>query len=65
MYAFDFTMIDLSPEIFEWARFRKHKGGIKIHALYDIEAQAFAFFYITTASTNDIKAMPEIQDQRL
>lgn len=59
-YAFDSTTIDLCLEIFGWAKFRKHKGGIKVHTLYDIEAQAPAFFHITTASTNDIKAMPEI-----
>ena len=59
-YAFDSTTIDLCLEIFGWAKLRKHKGGIKVHTLYDIEAQAPAFFHITTASTNDIKAMPEI-----
>ena len=60
VYAFDSTTIDLCLEVFEWAKFRKHKGGIKVHTLYDIEAQVPAFFHITTASTNDIKAMPEI-----
>ena len=60
VYAFDSTTIDLCLEVFEWAKFRKHKGDIKIHTLYDIEAQVPAFFHITTASTNDIKAMPEI-----
>ena len=60
VYAFYSTTIDLCLEVFEWAKFRKHKGGIKIHTLYDIEAQVPAFFHITTASTNDIKAMPEI-----
>ena len=60
VYAFDSTTIDLCLEVFEWAKFRKHKGGIKIHTLYDIEAQIPVFFHITTASTNDIKAMPEI-----
>ena len=60
VYAFDSTTIDLCLEVFEWAKFRKHKGGIKIHTLYDVEAQVPAFFHITTASTNDIKAMPEI-----
>ena len=60
VYAFDSTTIDLCLEVFEWAKFRKHKGGIKIHTLYDIEAQVPAFFHITTASTNDIKAMSEI-----
>ena len=60
VYAFDSTTIDLCLEVFEWAKFRKHKGGIKIHTLYDIEAQVPAFFHITTASINNIKALPEI-----
>ena len=60
VYAFDSTTIDLCLEVFEWAKFRKHKGGIKVHTLYDIEAQVPAFFHITTASMHDIMAMPEI-----
>ena len=60
VYAFDSTTIDLCLEVFEWAKFRKHKGGIKVHTLYDVEAQVPAFFHITTASTHDIMAMPEI-----
>ena len=53
VYAFDSTTIDLFLEVFEWAKFRKYKGGIKVHTLYDIEEQAPAFFHITTASTHD------------
>jgi hypothetical protein len=60
VYAFDSTTIDLCLEIFQWAKFRKHKGGIKVHTLYDVEAQVPAFFHITPAATNDMKAMPEI-----
>lgn len=60
IYAFDSTTIDLCLEVFEWAKFRKHKGGIKVHTLYDIEAQVPTFFHITPAATNDMKAMPEI-----
>ena len=60
VYAFDSTTIDLCLEVFEWVKFRKHKGGIKVHTLYDVEAQVPAFFHITTASPNDMKAMPEI-----
>ena len=44
VYAFDSTTIDLCLEVFEWAKFRKHKGGIKVHTLYDVEAQVLAFF---------------------
>lgn len=37
VYAFDSTTIDLCLSLFEWAKFRKHKGRIKLHTLYDIE----------------------------
>lgn len=60
VYAFDSTTIDLCLELFHWAKFRKHKGGIKLHVLYDIEAQVPAFFHVTPAGVNDVKAMPEI-----
>lgn len=60
VYAFDSTTIDLCLEVFWWAKFRKHKGGIKIHTLYDIETQVPTFFHITTASVYDSKAMCEI-----
>ncbi len=33
VYAFDSTTIDLCLSVFEWAKFRKHKGGIKMHTL--------------------------------
>lgn len=38
VYAFDSTTIDLCLSVFEWVNFRKHKGGIKLHTFYDIEA---------------------------
>lgn len=60
VYAFDSTTIDLCLVVFWWAKFRKKKGGIKIHTLYDIETQIPAFFHITTASVHDSKAMNEI-----
>ncbi len=60
VYAFDSTTIDLCLSVFWWAKFRKKKGGIKMHTLYDIETQIPAFVHITTASTHDTKAMPEI-----
>ena len=60
IYAFDSTTIDLCLSVFWWAKFRKRKGGIKVHTLYDIETQVPAFFHITTASVHDSKAMCEI-----
>lgn len=60
VYAFDSTTIDLCLSVFGWAKFRKHKGGIKMHTLYDVEAQVPAFVHITPANVHDTKAMPEI-----
>ena len=60
VYAFDSTTINLCLSVFEWAKFRKHKGGIKMHTLYDIEAEVPAFVHITAANIHDSKAMPEI-----
>ena len=60
VYAFDSTTIPLCLSVFWWAKFRKKKGGIKAHVLYDLETQVPAFYHITTASVNDSKAMQEI-----
>lgn len=60
VYAFDSTTIDLCLTVFDWAKFRSKKGGIKVHTLYDIEAQVPTFLHITTASVHDSKAMPQI-----
>jgi len=37
VYAFDSTTIDLCLSVFWWPEFRKHKGGIKLHTLYDVK----------------------------
>ena len=60
VYAFDSTTIPLCLSVFWWARFRKKKGGVKAHVLYDLEAQVPAFYHITTASVHDSKAMQGI-----
>ena len=60
VYAFDSTTIPLCLSVFWWAKFRKKKGGVKAHVLYDLESQVPAFFHISTASVYDSKAMKEI-----
>ena len=61
VYAFDPTTIDLCPDVFWWAKFRKHKGGIKMHTLYDIETQIPTYAHITPASVHDSKCQVPIQ----
>jgi len=60
IYAFDSSTIDLCLSVFWWAKFRKAKGGIKIHTLFDITTQIPAFIHITSASVHDMNAMDYI-----
>lgn len=57
VYAFDSSTIDLCLSVFWWAKFRKTKGGIKLHTLFDINTQIPAFVHITPASVHDMNAM--------
>jgi hypothetical protein len=60
VYAFDSSTIDLCLSVFWWAKFRKAKGGIKLHTLFDITTQIPAFIHITAATVNDMNAMDVI-----
>lgn len=33
VYAFDSTTIDLCLAVFDWAKFRRNKGGVKVHTI--------------------------------
>lgn len=57
IYAFDSSTIDLCLSVFWWAEFRKRKGGIKLHTLYDVKTSIPCFILITTAKVNDVNAM--------
>lgn len=60
VYAFDSSTIDLCLNIFWWAKFRRTKGGIKLHTLYDVTTQIPVFIHITEASVHDVNAMDVI-----
>jgi IS4 transposase len=57
IYALDSTTIDLCLSVFWWAEFRKHKGGIKLHTLYDVKTSIPSFLHITTASVHDVNIL--------
>lgn len=52
----DSTTIDLCKKQFEWASFRAGKSGVKVHTVYDPDAEVPTFFSITTAKKHDKKA---------
>lgn len=64
-YAFDSTTIDLCMSLFEWARFRSTKSGIKVHAQLDVVTQIPVSFNITEAAVHDVNAMDWISYEPL
>ncbi len=61
VYAFDSTTIDLCLSVFWWAEFRKNKGGIKVHTLYDVKTAIPCFILITSASVHDVNVLDNLQ----
>jgi len=57
VYAFDSTTIDLCLSVFWWTEFRKRKGGIKLHTLYDVKTSTPSFLYITNAKVHDVNIL--------
>ena len=55
LYSLDSTVIDLCLSIFPWARFRKRKGAIKLHYLYDHSGSLPAFMTMTDGKVHDIR----------
>lgn len=60
VYAFDSTTIDLCLNVFWWASFRKAKGAIKIHTLYDVKTSIPTFIHITEGNVHDVRALDEL-----
>ena len=55
LYTLDATVIDLCLSLFPWAKFRKQKGGLKLHLLLDHRGQIPSFLVVTDASQHEMK----------
>jgi hypothetical protein len=60
LYALDSTTIDLCLSLFPWARFRKHKAAVKMHALLDLHGNIPTFISITKGKVHDVNILDEI-----
>jgi hypothetical protein len=54
LYAFDSTTIDLCLSLFQWAKFRQHKGAVKMHTLLDLRGNIPTFIGITDGKVHDV-----------
>jgi hypothetical protein len=60
VYALDASVIDLTLSLFPWAKFRKRKGAIKLHAMVDLRGNIPVFLTITDGKVHDLKAAPQV-----
>ena len=58
--SFDATIIDLCLNVFWWATFRRQKGAIKLHTLYDIKSSIPSFVHITPGDVHDVNGLDEL-----
>jgi hypothetical protein len=55
LLSLDSSIIDLSVTLFDWAKFRRTKGAIKLHLLLDHDGYLPSFAWITEGKRSDIK----------
>ena len=55
LLTLDSTVIDLCLSIFPWATFRKRKGAIKLHYLYDHSGSLPSFMVMTDGRHHDVR----------
>jgi hypothetical protein len=63
LYALDSTTIDLCLSLFPWAKFRHHKGAVKMHTLLDLHGNIPTFIRITDGKVHDVNILDEISPE--
>jgi hypothetical protein len=60
LLSLDATVIDLCATVFDWAKFRTTKGGIKVHMLLENQGLLPSYALVTEAKTADIRPAREM-----
>ena len=55
LFSLDATVVSLCLSLFPWARFRRTKGGIKLHTLLDHDGYLPAFVAISQAREHEVQ----------
>jgi len=55
LFSLDATVVSLCLSLFPWARFRRTKGGIKLHTLLDHDGYLPAFMAISPAREHEVQ----------
>ena len=57
VYALDASVVDLCMALFPWARFRRAKSAVKIHAMIELSGPIPAFVAVTEGKVHDVNAL--------
>ena len=61
LLSLDSTTISLCLSIFPWAKFRRAKGGVKVHVLLDHDDYLPSYVLISEAKRHDVKPARELR----
>lgn len=61
LYSIDATTIDLCLGLYDWAKFRKKKGGIKVHVKLNHAGYIPEFITVTTAKQHEVNELDKLQ----
>lgn len=64
LYAIDSTTIDVCLSLFPWAHFRREKGAIKLHTLFNVRSQIPELIIISDGKVGDLTAIRDIDLSR-
>jgi hypothetical protein len=55
IFIMDSSVIPLSLSLFDWAKFRTHKGAVKLHAVLDYSTGLPSYAVLTDGKTHDVR----------
>ena len=64
LMSLDGSIIDLSVSMFDWAKYRRTKGAIKLHLLLDHDGYLPSFAVVTEGRTSEIKVARTLRFDR-
>jgi IS4 transposase len=59
--SFDATVIELGASLFDWAKFRRTKGAVKLHLLLDHEGYLPQYAHITEGKVHEVNVLKKLR----
>ena len=61
LMSFDATVIELCASLFDWAKFRRTKGAVKLHLLLDHEGYLPQYTHITEGKVHEVNVFKKLR----